>query len=186
MPTQSPKRTESSNIEPAARPPQRAEVVRRRQLEPEDRCVRCGRPTPAGVSLCPADNPGGIGAPSSTQVHGTILLGVIIGVVVIAFAARLTVARAGPFEATVSGSATHADGSIEVLVHVENEGPNLGAATCRISFGGETSGGAPAADLSFVTDRIPAGGSQDVTHTVAAGSVARGGNDPERLTVRCD
>jgi hypothetical protein len=177
--------TESPNVEHASPPARHAGVVRPRALEPEDRCVRCGRPTPAGVSLCPADNPGGIGAPSATQVHGTILLGVIIGVVVIALAARLAVARAGPFEATVSGSATHADGTVEVLVHVENQGQNEGPATCRISFGG-AAGGAAAADLSFVTDRIPAGGAQDVTHTVAAGSVAGSRRDPEPLTVRCD
>jgi hypothetical protein len=175
--------TGSPTLEPVAPPAERGSAIPPRSLEPEDRCVRCGRPTPAGVSLCPVDNPGGIGAPSATQVHGTILLGVIIGFVVIALAARLAVAQAGPFAATVAGSATRADGALELLVRVENQGQNEGPATCRISF--PDVGVDPAADLSFVTARIPAGGSEDVTHTVPARAVTGSRLDPARLTVRC-
>ena len=40
--------------------------------QPHDVCLKCGRPTPLGVSLCENDNPGRIKSPSSTQVHGTI------------------------------------------------------------------------------------------------------------------
>jgi hypothetical protein len=170
--------------DPRAAPQRSSAPIRRPSLEPEDRCVRCGRPTPAGVSLCPADNPGGIGAPSATQVHGTILLGVIAGFIVIALAARLAVAQAGPFVATVAGTATRADGGIEVRVRVENQGQNEGSATCRVSLG-DAGSRDDVAEVTFVTQHIAAGGSQETTQTVPASAVPPGGQDRADVTIRC-
>src|SRR5918996_3211992 len=86
--------------------------------QPHDTCFRCGRPTPPGVSLCERDNPGHISAPSSTQIHGTILVGVLGGFVALALVFGATSAGAGPFAATVSGVATRPDGGLDVVMQV--------------------------------------------------------------------
>ena len=64
-------------------------------------CIKCGRPTAPGVSLCELDNPGHIKAPSATQVHGTMLLGVGIGILGFLLLAQLAVRHAGPFSGQV-------------------------------------------------------------------------------------
>jgi hypothetical protein len=147
---------------------------------PEDRCIRCGRPTPAGVSLCEADNPGGIKAPSATQAHGTILVGVIAGFVLFAIAARFASGGGGPFTATVQGRATASDGSVEIVLRVANEGSSASPATCRV-----TRDGTPRPeDAEFRTAAIPAGQSLELARTLTP---PRGGPgyDARRLTVIC-
>src|SRR6187397_1826212 len=103
---------------------------------PHDNCVRCGRPTPVGVSLCAADNPGRIKSPSSTQVHGTVLVSVLGGFLALLVLLRLAGAGIGPFNASVSGVATRADGGLDVVVSVANGGTKASGASCRISPGG--------------------------------------------------
>ena len=145
--------------------------------QPHDTCFRCGRPTPVGVSLCERDNPGRIKSPSSTQVHGTILIGVLGGFVGLLVLLRLVSSGVGPFSATVTGVATHADGGIEVALLVTNNGTRASGASCRIS-----PGGAPDYhDFVFFTDQIPPGESRqfsqtlpppDTGHALLASSVA--------------
>lgn len=130
--------------------------------EPHDTCFRCGRPTPVGVSLCERDNPGRIKSPSSTQVHGTILIGVVGGFVALLIVLRLASLGVGPFSATVTGVATHADGGIEVALLVTNNGTRASGASCRIS-----PGGAPDYhDFVFFTDQIPPGQSRQFSQVL--------------------
>jgi hypothetical protein len=155
-------------------------IAPRAVREPEDRCVRCGRPTPAGTSLCENDNPGGIKAPSSTQAHGTILVGVIAGFVLFAIAARFATGGAGPFAASVQGRATFADGSVSVVVQVTNHGTASSPAICRV-----TRDGTPRQeDVEFRTASIPPAETIEVERMLSS---ATGGAayDPRRLTVRC-
>ena len=102
---------------------------------PHDTCVRCGRPTPSGVSLCEADNPGAIKSPSSTQVHGTIVLGVLVGFLLLAVLLRVATSGVGPFPSSVAGAATRDDGSLDVVVTVANNGERPSAASCRTASG---------------------------------------------------
>lgn len=146
-----------------------------------DRCWRCGRPTPVGVSLCDDDNPGRIGSPSSTQVHGTIFVGVVAGFVLLALAARLGLGTAGPFPSSIESTVSRADGGFDVAVRVTNQGAGEAAATCRISRGGV----ARRDDTIFMTERIPAGQTR-----VFSRSIPRPGpDDPPlvagRLAVAC-
>src|SRR5688572_8501212 len=97
--------------------------------QPHDTCFRCGRPTPVGVSLCERDNPGHIKSPSSTQVHGTILIGVLGGFLALALVFGATSAGAGPFSATVSGVATRVDGGLDVVMQVTNSGTRASGAS---------------------------------------------------------
>jgi hypothetical protein len=87
------------------------------------------------VSLCEQDNPGAIKSPSATQVHGTIVIGVLAGFVLLAVLLRMATSGVGPFPATVVGAATRADGGLEVRVTVTNDGARASAASCRIASG---------------------------------------------------
>lgn len=146
-----------------------------------DRCVRCGRPTPLGVALCERDNPGGIGAPSSTQVHGTIIAGIILSFILLALLVRFTIAGIGPFEGRLVGGAGRADGGADVVIEVSNHGQRDAAATCRVSRGGL----AASDDLVFLTDPIPSGASRSFPRRFAQPDPANGPLVLGRLAVRC-
>lgn len=130
--------------------------------QPHDVCIRCGRPTPLGVALCDADNPAHIKGPSPTQVHGTILLGVIGGFVLLLLLLRLTTAGVGPFPASLTGVATRPDGGLTVVVEVTNNGTRPSGASCRV-----TAAGVPDFnDYVFFTDQIPAGETRSISQIV--------------------
>lgn len=131
--------------------------------QPHDTCFRCGRPTPPGVSLCDRDNPAKIKGPSSTQVHGTILVGVLGGFIALAIILRLVSAGVGPFNSVVSGVAPRADGGLDVVVSITNGGTRASGASCRIS-----PGGAPDyRDFVFFTELIPPGETRRLTRSLA-------------------
>lgn len=150
--------------------------------QPHDSCIRCGRPTPLGVALCERDNPAHIKGPSPTQVHGTILLGVIGGFVALLLLLRLASLGVGPFPSTLSGVATRPDGGLDVAVAVTNNGTRASGASCRI-----TAAGVPDFhDYVFFTDQIPAGTTRSFTQTVPplpAGQALPAGT---ALVVRCN
>ena len=130
--------------------------------QPHDTCFRCGRPTPPGVSLCERDNPGRIKAPSATQVHGTILMGVLGGFIALAMVFGATSAGVGPFRATVSGVATRPDGGLDVVLLVTNDGTRASGASCRIS----PDGAPDYRDYVFFTEPIPAAGTRQFARTL--------------------
>ena len=132
--------------------------------QPHDTCFKCGRPTPIGVSLCDRDNPAKIKSPSSTQVHGTILIGVLGGFVALLIIFRMVSSGVGPFDASVGGVATRADGGLDVVVTVANTGWRASGASCRVS-----PGGAPTyTDYVFFTEPIPAGQSREFAKSLPA------------------
>lgn len=149
--------------------------------QPHDRCVRCGRPTPLGVALCEQDNPARIKGPSATQVHGTIVGGIIAGFVLFALLGRLATAG-GPFEATVVGTASQADGRTAVVISVVNQGSGESAASCRISQGGLVGSG----DDVFFTEPIPAGGTLRFERMLPAVAVPTAAGRPPVIAVRCN
>jgi hypothetical protein len=122
--------------------------------QPHDTCLRCGRATPLGVSLCDADNPAHIGAPSTTQVHGTIVAGLIVAFVLVALLGRLLIVEKGPFDAALSGRIARTDGAVDVVLQVTNRGKNTTPATCRVGRGGPVS---EKQDLVFLTAPLPPG-----------------------------
>ena len=148
---------------------------------PHDRCVRCGRPTPLGVSLCELDNPGHIGAPSATQLHATMLAGVGIGVLLLAILARALTAGVGPFDSRLVGQAILANGGASVAIQVTNRGTKEGPATCQVSRGGVLLPDDPV----FLTRPIPAGGTITVTTSVPAPGPSAGAYPVGGLTASC-
>jgi hypothetical protein len=147
--------------------------------QPHDTCVRCGRPTPLGVALCERDNPARIKGPSATQVHGTILAGIIGGFVLFALVARLA-SSGGPFAASVVGAASQPDGSTAVVIAVTNSGASDAAASCRVSQNGLVGSG----DDVFFTAPIPAGATRQIERRLPALDPSNG--RLPQLAVRCN
>lgn len=69
--------------------------------------------------------------PASTQSHGTILLGIVAGFVVLALLLRLSISGVGPF--TVELVDTKGIGNtLELTLRITNEGDRTGRANCRV------------------------------------------------------
>ncbi|MEO6350731.1 MAG: hypothetical protein ABIP53_08765 [Candidatus Limnocylindrales bacterium] len=148
--------------------------------QPHDTCFRCGRPTPQGVSLCDRDNPAHIKSPSSTQVHGTIVVGVIGGFVGLLLLLKLISSGAGPFTTSLSGVAARVDGGLDVVLTVANTGTRVSGASCRVS-----PGGAPDyRDYVFFTEPIPPGETRQFTKSLAAPQT--GVLNASSVVVRCN
>ena len=94
-------------------------------------CVRCGIPIPLDVAMCERCNPLGLADPSSSQVHGTVLVGIILAVIVLAVAGRAALQGVGPFNGAVASVSTAGDG-LSVTLRVRNDGTSRGTTTCRI------------------------------------------------------
>ena len=149
--------------------------------QPHDSCIRCGKPTPLGVALCEDDNPAALSGPSATQVHGTIVVGIGIGFLILALVANWALGSVGPFTVRVLAAAGSADGGADIVFAVTNAGAGANRATCRITRGGVSTPGDPV----FRTETIAAGGTIEIVRTVPAPAP----DDPpwvaERLLVHC-
>ena len=127
-------------------------------------CVRCEEPFPA-VSAGGTDDidlalprPA---APSPSQSHGTVMVAVLFGFVVLAVLLWLSVRGVGPFEASVL-DAKPAGTKTSVTVQVTNKGSKPGHGKCRIFRLSEF--GDRGQDFQFLSQRVPGGGT--VTQTV--------------------
>jgi hypothetical protein len=54
-----------------------------------DQCVRCGKATPWGKSVCRECNPAGLPEPSPSQYHATVFVTVLVTLVVLVVIAML-------------------------------------------------------------------------------------------------
>jgi hypothetical protein len=138
--------------------------------DPTHGCARCGAPVAMGVGLCEDCNPLGLRDVSASQVHGTVIIMVLVGFVVLAIAARLAVTGLGPFPATLVSAVPVGDG-LAITLTVTNEGSATGQTTCRVTDPAAR-GGASGAFL--LSPPIDPGTTVTFTQTVAAmGSTAR-------------
>jgi len=121
------------------------------------RCARCGTARRADLQVClrcetpyadPAP-PGDVAAdldidatrprpaaPSSTQSHGTVFLGVLVGFVLLAVLLRLSIAGVGPFRVQIVESRSVGT-QLEVTLRITNDGDRAGRANCRIPLADE-------------------------------------------------
>jgi hypothetical protein len=150
--------------------------------QPHDSCIRCGRPTPLGVALCDRDNPGHIKGPSPTQVHGTILFGVIAGFVLLYLLLRVAQSGVGPFPSALNGVATTTDGGLTVAVTVTNSGTRASGASCRVM----ATGLLDFQDYVFFTPLMPPGSTTTYTETVPPLPAGPALPSNLALTVRCN
>src|SRR4051812_36004889 len=86
-----------SPIAPAAVPPGTTTAT-----GPTHPCARCGAPVALDVGLCDRCNPLGLKDSASSQVHGSVFLGIGIAVAVLAIGAHFAVSGIGPFESAVT------------------------------------------------------------------------------------
>lgn len=148
---------------------------------PSDRCVRCGTVTPAGVALCAEHNPGGMRGPSATQMHATILGGVLLGVIIFLLLMRLAAGSGEPFEVELLGAGAEAGGDVAVAFSIVNESESERVADCRV-----TRDGVPRPDdLAFRTERLPAGQLVLVERVLPPAPKASVAYVLDRLTVVC-
>ncbi len=97
-------------------------------------CARCGAPVALDVGLCERCNPLGLKDSASSQVHGTVFLGVGLAVAMLAIAAHLAVAGIGPFTARVSAVGPGVTSGLLIeTIEVRNDGRATGSATCRLT-----------------------------------------------------
>lgn len=148
---------------------------------PVDHCFRCGVETEPGVGLCEIHNRGHLSGPSSTQMHATIFIGVVVGVIAFFFLASLLVTTTGPFGSAVTSAQAAPDDGVSLAFTVTNEGDREGVADCRV-----TRDGVPRSDdLAFRTAALPAGATVTFERQLAAPPEGSVGYDLETLTVVC-
>lgn len=96
-------------------------------------CIKCGRQIGPDETICDVCNRAGMATPSATQYHGTIVVAIVAGVVIMAIAASLSLRGIGPFR----GEAVRWDGdppdAVLVEVRVTNEGTRAGRARCQLT-----------------------------------------------------
>lgn len=131
---------------------------------------------PLDVGLCEQCNPLGLKDASASQIHGTVVIAVLLGFVGLAVIARLALSGVGPFPATVVGTVPAGEG-VEITLTVTNEGTSAGQTTCRVNDPANRVGGESAFLLS---PRIEPG--QTVTFSKTATVL---GTDPGPLDVSC-
>jgi hypothetical protein len=127
--------------------------------------------------MCEACNPLGLKAPSASQAHGTVFVGIAIAVVIMAVVARALIADVGPFRATVEQVVTDPAGLV-VTVSLTNEGASAGSTTCRIDD--PTRGGIRPDTLFVESPRVEAG--ETITFEVV---VPHLGTVPRQIDADC-
>jgi len=119
-------------------------------------CYKCGREIGPDETICAICNRAGMATPSATQYHGTIVVAIVAGVVIMAIAASLAMRGVGPFTgAALSFRADPPDGVV-VTVQVSNEGSKEGRAKCQLTA--RDASGQVLRIRSTVSPPIPGGG----------------------------
>jgi hypothetical protein len=139
-------------------------------------CVRCGRPVSLDESLCEFCNPLGLSQPATSQAHGTVFLGIVAAVILLALAGRLALSGVGPFYGEVA-AVTPSGTGLTVALTVRNDGSKEGSTTCRITEA-TRAGTGPAAVV--LTPHVAAG--QSLTFST---SVEQFGTTVVPLVVAC-
>jgi hypothetical protein len=140
-------------------------------------CVRCGAPISLDLSMCERCNPLGLPQPATSQAHGTVALGLFVGVVVLAIVAKLAVSGVGPFVGTVA-SVQPVPGGLAVTLSVHNDGSKEGTTRCRVFDPG--SPGVSDRPAVLESPRVAAGATASFTEVVTVL-----GPDVRPLAVEC-
>jgi len=104
-----------------------------------------------GVGLCERCNPLGLRDVSASQVHGTVIIAVLLAFVGLAIVARFATSGLGPFPAHLDAVVPEGDG-LRVTLTVTNEGSASGQTTCRVTSTSNRGGGPNAFILTPALD----------------------------------
>lgn len=170
----------TGSVNPTEAPGDSGFLAPKPDAQPVDHCFRCGKETPAGVGLCEEHNRGRLSGPSSTQMHATIFIGIVVGVIAFFLIANLAVTTTGPYASAVTSATGGPAGTVSLVFTVTNEGEKDGVADCRV-----TRDGVPRPeDLAFRTDALGGGQTVSFERELAAPRVIPA-YDIESLTVDC-
>lgn len=145
---------------------------------PPRRCYKCGRLIGPDETICEVCNRAGMATPSATQYHGTIVVAIVAGVVIMAIAASLALRGIGPFRGEALRWGSDPPDAFVVELEVTNEGTREGRAKCQLT----------ARDTSNLVLRIrstispPVPGGSTVTFTERIPGLARA---PASIGVSC-
>ena len=141
-------------------------------------CYKCGRPIGPDETICAVCNRAGMATPSATQYHGTIVVAIVAGVVLLAVWASLAMSGIGPYEATVLRVTTDPPDGAIVSVQVSNLGTRAGRAKCALEA--QNGAGIAIRVRSVVSPQVPAGGRVTFDDRIAGLT-----EPPARVTVIC-
>ena len=128
--------------------------------------------------MCERCNPLGLPQPAASQAHGTVFLGIVIAVIVLAVLGRVAIAGVGPFTGTVA-SVAPAPPNLAITLTVRNEGSREGQTTCRVYDPAQGGGIGPGA-VYLLSPQIGAG------QTLSFSKVITGlGGEVRPLAVAC-
>ena len=127
-------------------------------------CYKCGRQIGPDETICDVCNRAGMATPSATQYHGTIVVAIVGGVVLMAIAASLSLRGIGPFHGDVLTWGAAPPDAILVEVQVTNQGTRAGRAKCQITA-------RDASDMvlrirATVSPQVPGGGTVTFTERI--------------------
>jgi hypothetical protein len=154
---------------------------------PTQRCSRCGTPRRGDLQVCvrceapftdPLDVDAALprpAAPATTQSHGSVLLAVLAGFVVLAVLLGLSVRGVGPFEARIVDSTGTGDTRM-LTVEITNEGERAGRGNCQVVL---AAGNDPRRTETFTSQKV--GGGETIRQTVEVDTE----NDAEAVRIRC-
>jgi hypothetical protein len=129
------------------------------------------------VGLCDECNPLGLSDSASSQVHGTVFLGIVLAVALMAVAARFAVGGGGPFNASVVDVRAAGTG-LSVTIEVRNAGTLGGEATCQVT---DPRGDRRSPTSAVRSPRIEAGET-----TRFSAEIQNFGASPRPLAVTCE
>jgi hypothetical protein len=96
-------------------------------------CYKCGREIGPDQTICDVCNRAGMATPSATQYHGTIVVAIVAGVVIMAIAASLSLRGIGPFRGEALRWGSDPPDAVVVELQVTNEGTRPGRAKCQLT-----------------------------------------------------
>ncbi|MEX0625460.1 MAG: DUF4307 domain-containing protein [Chloroflexota bacterium] len=100
---------------------------------PPRSCYKCGRQIGPDETICDVCNRAGMATPSATQYHGTIVVAIVAGVVIMAIAASLSLRGIGPFRGEALSWSSDPPDAVVVEVQVTNQGTRAGRAKCQVT-----------------------------------------------------
>lgn len=142
-------------------------------------CIKCGRAIGPEESMCEYCLRAGMTPPSASQYHGTIVVAVIAGVLLLALAGSFAMRGIGPWEARTVDVGPLQQGGVEVTVLVENLGTRPGRAQCRVVAADDS--GRVLRSASVLTPTLAGGSSDRITERVPGLT-----EEPARVTVSCE
>ena len=100
---------------------------------PPRNCYKCGRQIGPDETICTVCNRAGMATPSATQYHGTIVVAIVAGIVIMALAASWSIRGIGPFHGEALRWGSDPPDAIVVEVEVTNQGTREGRAKCQLT-----------------------------------------------------